>query len=231
MIGQHDDGREQARAVRQVEHLADARHEHQHTHKAVHDRRDAGEQARRLASQHGLELRRRDLGEIHRRQKADGHAEDDRARRAVNTCQNKRQNAVLRLCRRRCPHLAEQERHEPDLPDGGDAGDDRDTRVMSSTHPTVMRPRSRNTPCTTSSEHCYLFCFISASSLYAQRRAVSQPPPYACLCLLSSPATAPAAEMMVAASAEVAKSKNFCAAALRAQCLPSSRGRTDAGRR
>ena len=82
--GQHDDGRKQACAIRQVERLADGRHEHQHTDKAVHDRRDPREQADG-GLQHGADLLGRDLGEVHRRQKTDGHAEDDRACRAVNT--------------------------------------------------------------------------------------------------------------------------------------------------
>ena len=135
------------RAVGQMKHLADARHEHEHAYETVDHRRDAGKQAHGRGHD-AADARRGDLCQIHRRQKADRHAEHDRARGAVYTCENERQDTVGRLRRRGRPRLAEQERMSPICRMAGMPETIRYT-LMSSTHPTVMRPRSKNTPCTT----------------------------------------------------------------------------------
>ena len=77
---------------------------------------------------HGLHPGRGHLGQIHRREKANGNAQQDRPRRTVNAGEDKGQDTVGRLRRRRRPFIAEQERDQPDLPNGGNARNDQINR-------------------------------------------------------------------------------------------------------
>ena len=121
--GKNDDGREQARAVRHVKQLPDPRHQHQHADKAIDDRRDAREQADR-GFHDGAELFGHHFRQEHGRQKADRHADQDRAAGAVDAREDEGENAEFRFRRRRGPFAAEQELAKPDLRDGGQAGND-----------------------------------------------------------------------------------------------------------
>ena len=115
---------------------------------------------------------------------------------------------------------------------------------MSSTQPTVISPSTRNTPCTAASKArfpLFTFCLADNSNLYRnrikKRCKIKQADTMSNSCkykrkaglfarfqgktrlVYSSAlyaATAPAAEMMSTASAEVAKSKNACAVSLSA---------------
>ena len=203
-----------------MKHLADARHEHEHTHKTVDHRRDAGKQA------HGCghdtaDARRGDLRQIHRRQKADRHAEHDRARGAVYTCENERQDAVGRLCRRGRPRLSEQERDEPDLPDGGDAGDDQ-VYADEQHAPDGDEAKEQEHAVHDRLQSLRFLFHIQHLCIYQRR---PEEPAALRLPVTQATGTAPAAEMMDAASAEIAKSKNFCAVSLRA--VPSFVTRTN----
>ena len=120
---QHQDGRQQAGAVRDAEHRADTRHQYQHAHQAVDHRRDARQQAHRRGDQ-ALQPRRGHFRQKHGGHKSHRHAQDDGARRAVDTGEDKGQDAELRLRRVGVPHRAEQEFYKTDLPDGRDTGDD-----------------------------------------------------------------------------------------------------------
>ena len=121
--GQHDDRCKQACAVGHMEDLADARHEDQHTHKAV----DHGGNARQHAHGHLhgiLHALGRELGQIHGSQKTDRYAEQNRTGRAVDACEQEGQNAEGRLGGSRIPDLSEQEGNQADLPDSRNARDD-----------------------------------------------------------------------------------------------------------
>ena len=81
-----------------MKELADAGHEHQHTHQTVHHRRNARQQAHRRL-QEVTHAPGRKLGDVHRRKEAHRHAEDDRARRAVDAREDERQDCLsLLLC-------------------------------------------------------------------------------------------------------------------------------------
>ncbi len=65
-----------------------------------------------------------ELCKVHRRHEADWHAEQYRSRRAVNACEDERQNAVLRLCAAVDAHTRpNRKRPQPYLPCRGNAGD------------------------------------------------------------------------------------------------------------
>ena len=106
-----------------MKQLPDPRHQHQHADKAIDDRRDAREQADR-GFHDGAELFGRHFRKEHGRQKADRHADQDRAAGAVDAREDEGENAEFRFRRRRGPFAAEQELAEPDLRDGGQAGND-----------------------------------------------------------------------------------------------------------
>ena len=121
--GKHQNGREQAGAVFQMEQLHHSRHQHHHADEAVHHAGYARQQLHRRAHD------RRDpsaghLGKEHRRQQAHGHADDDGSQRAPDAGEDERQNAEFRLGGSRLPFGAEQEVEQADLPDGRQAGDD-----------------------------------------------------------------------------------------------------------
>ena len=135
--GKHDDGRKQARAVRDMKELADTGNQNQHADKAIDDRRNAGQQAH-SRRQDALEPRRGELREIDSGKKSDRNAQHNRARRAVDARQNEWQNAVLRVrFLGGSPDLSEQEGDKADFPDGGNAGDnqiDRDEKHAADGH-------------------------------------------------------------------------------------------------
>ena len=110
-----------------MKQLANAGHQHQHTHQTVYHRRNARQQTH-SGLHHRLHPGRGHLGQIHRREKADGNAQQDRPRRTVNAGEDKGQDAVGRLRRRRRPFIAEQKRDQPDLPNGGNARNDQINR-------------------------------------------------------------------------------------------------------
>ena len=65
-----------------------------------------------------------DRGWKYRRHKAHGNTDEDGSRSAVNRCENEGENPKLGLRRRGSPSFAEEEVHQADLPDGGQARGD-----------------------------------------------------------------------------------------------------------
>ena len=106
-----------------MEDVSDARHQDQHADQAVNDGRNACQKVHRFLYD-AAQLRRRFLRQINRRKETDRHTDQDRARRTVNTGQNERQDAELRILIGRCPHLAKEEVHKTDLADRGNPRDD-----------------------------------------------------------------------------------------------------------
>ena len=149
--------------------LANGGHQHQHADQAVNHRRDPREQAH-CAVERTLHALGRDLGKVYRRQKADGHAEDDRTRRAVYARENEGQDPVMRLCRRGLPHLPRQKRAKADLPDGRNAGNheiDRDEQHA------AHRDEAENEKHTVNDGFPYFFLLCHKSfPLYPVREAV-----------------------------------------------------------
>mgnify|MGYP000342760055 CR=1 FL=1 len=86
--GKHHDGAEQAGTGGLAEGLCHGGHQHLHTQKAEHHAGDAGQQLDG-GDHHGAQLGVGGLGEEHRRQQADGHADDDRARGDVDAAEDR----------------------------------------------------------------------------------------------------------------------------------------------
>ena len=180
-----------------MEDLPDAGHQHQHTHKAVHHRGDARQQAD-CRGDNGFQLCRRHFRQKHGGHKADGDAQNDSARRAVNAGQDKRQNAELRRRAVGVPHRAEQEFDKADLPDGRDTGNN---EIYGDQQHAAHRYQSHQQEPAVDHVLPKSFCFHIRTS-YMQGKAaplrdVACPP-----VVFQLAATAPAAEMMDAASAE-----------------------------
>ena len=107
-----------------MEYLTDAGHQHQHTHQTVHHGGDACQQTDG-GGHHRLHFRRGSLCQKHGGHEADGHAQQDRARRTVDAGEDEGQDAEFRLGRRGVPLRAKQKVDKADLPDGRDAGDNK----------------------------------------------------------------------------------------------------------
>ena len=121
--GQHQNGAEQAGAVGQVEGHPHRRHQNHHADETVHHGRDARQQIHCRAHQAG-QTGRRYLGQEHCGHEAHRYAQDNGPGGAVDGGKDEGQYAELGLGGGGGPLGAEEEVHQPDLADGGQAGHD-----------------------------------------------------------------------------------------------------------
>ncbi len=109
---------------------ADGGHQHEHTHQAVHHRRDACQQAAPPCGARPRDGAGPTLARYTAVIRPTGTPSSERSRRAVDSGEDEGQDAELRagggVGRR--PHLAEEESGQSDLPDGRETGDRPDTR-------------------------------------------------------------------------------------------------------
>ncbi len=121
--GQHQNGAEQAGAVGQVEGHSHRRHQNHHADETVHHGRDARQQIHCRAHQAG-QTGRRYLGQEHCGHEAHRYAQDNGPGGAVDGGKDEGQYAEFGLGGGGGPLSAEEEVHQPDLADGGQAGHD-----------------------------------------------------------------------------------------------------------
>ena len=98
-----------------LDHGLHSRHQHDHAEEAVDDRRDTRQQLHRREHD-PVDGRAGKAGHINGGQQADGHADEDSARRDIDAAQNHRQDAENVVAGLPC--RAEQELHRPDLEQG-----------------------------------------------------------------------------------------------------------------
>ena len=149
-----------------MEDLPDAGHQHQHTHKAVHHRGDARQKAD-CRGDDGFQPCRGHFRQKHGGHEADGDAQNDGARRAVDAGEDKGQDAKLRCSGIGVPHGAEQEFHKADLPDGRDTGDD---QIHGDQKHTAHRHQSHQQEPAVDGVLTESFCFHAHLSQYRARR-------------------------------------------------------------
>ena len=104
-----------------MKELANPGYQHHHTHQAIDHGGDARQHGNSLPHDRSDPFRSHP-GKIHSSQEADVHTQNDGPCGAVDTGEDKGEDAVSGLGSRGFPGITQQKGEEPDLPDGRDAG-------------------------------------------------------------------------------------------------------------